>query len=439
LLGLYLLQQGAPVDLTLLVFLLLLLLLVLFVLQLDAGAHRQRDSRRSSSSVAAAAAKAGQLRCDEQQLLTASSDELGEMQDSEEADRAAHLRVMRRLQQIQQQRRGAAAVEFSGGSSDSAKRKRASPDSAGADMPAAAAAAVLAPAGAAAVGEHAHRSKRKRHMTSRAAEAAAAGLIPTAGLSPEEALAATAAHSALLQMQQQQPKVLGRGPAAAAAAAAFGGDDLSRQIHTEVQLLSSIDKATVMEALERLFRLLASLLVSDDERADDALTLALQGLLGLLRNSASSAGFGDGSSSSRDGGGWSDLQLTALAVLDTLARQEAAYRECVVACGAPVVLVRLLEGAGNAAVQVAAVQALQALLQHGDVSTVEAVADAHGVEVLLLAVARGRAGSALRQAAAGCLCSMADVHPDHAEVAVAAAGLRYMVAAADGAASSSRA
>jgi hypothetical protein len=416
------------------------MLLLSFVMQLDAGAHRQRDSRRSSSSVAAAAAaKAGQLRCDEQQLLTASSDELGEMQDSEEADRAAHLRFMRRLQQIQQQRHGTAAAagaaEVSGGSSDSAKRKRASPDSAGADTPAAAA----GPA-AAAAGEHAHRSKRKRHMTSRAAEAAAAGLIPTAGLSPEEALAATAAHSALLQMQQQQPKVLGRGPAAAAAAAAFGGDDLSRQIHTEVQMLSSIDKATVMEALERLFRLLASLLVSDDERAGDALTLALQGLLGLLRNSSSSStGFGAGSSSSRDGGGWSDLQLTALAVLDTLARQEAAYRECVVACGAPVVLVRLVEGAGSAAVQLAAVQALQALLQHGDISTVEAVADAHGVEVLLLAVARGRAGSALRQAAAGCLCSMAAVHPDHADVAVAAAGVRYMAAAAGAGASSSRA
>jgi hypothetical protein len=235
-------------------------------------------------------------------------------------------------------------------------------------------------------------------------------------------------------MQQQQPKVLGRGPAAAAAAAAFGGDDLSRQIHTEVQMLSSIDKATVMEALERLFRLLASLLVSNDARADDALTLALQGLLGLLRNSSSSAGCGG---SSRDGGGWSDLQLTALAVLDTLARQDVVYRECVVACGAPVVLVRLLEGACSAAVQLAAVQALLALLQHGDVSTVEAVADAHGVEVLLLAVARGRAGSALRQAAAACLCSMADVHPDHAEVAVAAAGVRYMAAA--GGPSSSRA
>ncbi|KAF6264709.1 microtubule associated protein-domain-containing protein [Scenedesmus sp. NREL 46B-D3] len=258
-----------------------------------------------------------------------------------------------------------------------------------------------------------HRSKRKRHMTSRAAEAAAAGLIPTAGLSPEEALAAAAAHSAMLvAQQQQQPRVLGRGPAAAAAAAACGGDDLSRQIHTEVQLLSSIDKATVMEALERLFRLLASLLLSGDARAGDALALALAGLLGLLRCS----------SSSRDGGGWSDLQLTALAVLDSLARQAPAYRDCVVACGAPVVLVRLLEAAGSAAVQLAAVQALQALLQHGSVSTVEAVADAHGVEVLLLAVARGKAGSALREAAAACLCSMAELHPGHGEVAVAAAG-----------------
>jgi hypothetical protein len=346
---------------------------------------------------------------------------------------------MRRLQQIQQQRRGAAAAaaDASGGSGssfDSGKRKRGSPDSGLADAAAAAAApaaALLAPPGltaaTAAVGEHTHRSKRKRHMTSRAAEAAAAGLIPTAGLSPEEALAATAAHNAAVLLQQQQPKVFGRGPAAAAAAAAFGGDDLSRQIHTEVQLLSSIDKATVMEALERLFRLLASLLISDDERAEDALNLALQGLLSLLRCS----------SSSRDAGGWADLQLTALAVLDTLAQQDAVYRESVIACGAPVVLVRLLEGASTAAVQLAAVRALQGLLQHGSEATVEAVADAYGVEVLLLAVARGKAGSVLRQAAAACLCSMADVHPEHAEVAVAAAGVRHFAQLA-GAASSSR-
>jgi hypothetical protein len=194
-----------------------------------------------------------------------------------------------------------------------------------------------------------------------------------------------------------------------------------------VQLLSSIDKATVMEALERLFRLLASLLLSGDERADDALTSALQGLLGLLRCS----------SSSREAGGWSDLQLTALAVLDTLARQAAVYREAVVACGAPVVLVRLIEAAGSAAVQLSAVKLLQVLLQHGSVSIVEAVADAYGVEVLLLAVQRGKAGSALRQAAAACICSMGEVHPGHAEVAVAAAGVRHMAQPA-GAASSSR-
>lgn len=266
-------------------------------------------------------------------------------------------------------------------------------------------------------------------MTSRAAEAAAAGLIPAAGLSPEECLAATAAQSAVALLQQQHPKLLGRGPAAAAAAAACGGDELQRQIHTEVQLLSSVDKATVMEALERLFRLLASLLLTDDERADDALALALQGLLGLLRCCVNS----------KEAGGWTDLQLTALAVLDSLAGQDAGYKDALVAAGAPVVLLRLLEAAGSMAVQLAAVRALQGLLsQQCSVKTVEGLAAAGGVEVLLLAVARGKAGSALRQAAAGCLVSMAQLAPGHDEVAVAAAGVRHIAQPSVGAASSSR-
>ncbi|WIA16814.1 hypothetical protein OEZ85_013753 [Tetradesmus obliquus] len=277
--------------------------------QQDAGAHRQRDSRRSSSSAAAAAA-AAQLGCDEQQLQSASSGELADLHGSDAADRAAHARVMARLQQLQQQRRGGAAAAAaaaaaagdasggSGGSFDSGRRKRASPESAAADT---------------------------------AAAAAAAHIMP--------------------------------------------------------------------------------------------------GLLGLLRCCVNS----------KEAGGWTDLQLTALAVLDSLAGQDAGYKDALVAAGAPVVLLRLLEAAGSMAVQLAAVRALQGLLsQQCSVKTVEGLAAAGGVEVLLLAVARGKAGSALRQAAAGCLVSMAQLAPGHDEVAVAAAGVRHMAQPSVGAASSSR-
>ncbi|WIA37028.1 hypothetical protein OEZ86_014012 [Tetradesmus obliquus] len=154
-----------------------------------------------------------------------------------------------------------------------------------------------------------------------------------------------------------------------------------------------------------------------------------QGLLGLLRCCVNS----------KEAGGWTDLQLTALAVLDSLAGQDAGYKDALVAAGAPVVLLRLLEAAGSMAVQLAAVRALQGLLsQQCSVKTVEGLAAAGGVEVLLLAVARGKAGSALRQAAAGCLVSMAQLAPGHDEVAVAAAGVRHMAQPSVGAASSSR-
>jgi hypothetical protein len=136
-----------------------------------------------------------------------------------------------------------------------------------------------------------------------------------------------------------------------------------------------------MDALDRLFRLLTSLMESGDARADAAMAIALRGLVALLSRQHYS-------SSSSSSEGWAETQLTALTVLQAMALQSATYREAITAAGAVGPLVRLIEGAGvvtSGAVQVAAVQALQALVVAGSVGDI--------VEARGMAVLQGLAGS----------------------------------------------
>lgn len=76
--------------------------------------------------------------------------------------------------------------------------------------------------------------------------------------------------------------------------------------------------------------------------------------------------------------------------------------------------------------QLGAALLLDSLVVDGEAATVDAIANAGGVEVLLLLVAGSRQGSQLRRTAASTLCDMAQVSPANEEVATAAVGVARM-------------
>jgi hypothetical protein len=371
----------------------------------DAEDRNQLDTQPTADDAAAAAADSEQLPvAEEADVMQVDT----QQQQQDDDDAATHARFMQHLQQIQQRRQPDADAQQQQQQQQphvlhgAAKRKQGL---AGRAAPAAVAAAASA-------AEQQPRSKRQRNMTSRAAEAAAAGLIPAAGRIPADVLAVVAemarrplptltAPEQPPQLQQQQQlwqSDQGGYSSAPVFAAAAGGqvsDALTVQVSREVALLSSSELGVVMDALDRLFRLLTSLMESGDARADAAMGIALRGLVALLSRQHHS------SSSSE---GWADTQLTALTVLQAMALQSAAYREAITAAGAVVPLVRLMQGPGSEAVQVAAVQALQALVVAGSVGGIVA---AGGLAVLQELAGCLSPGGELWGAVRACLASIA--------------------------------